>query len=47
MYTDIEAVNIVQDVFNFMTTSIPEKNYMNTFSMMGIPLPVTENSDPT
>ncbi|CAI2188290.1 11124_t:CDS:2, partial [Funneliformis geosporum] len=40
-----EAENIVQDVFDFMTTSAPEKNHMTEISMTGNSLPVTKNTD--
>ncbi|GES83310.1 hypothetical protein GLOIN_2v1779898 [Rhizophagus clarus] len=40
-----EVENIVQDVFDFTTTSAPEKEHMTEISMTGNPLPVTENTD--
>ena len=40
-----EAENIVQDVFDFTTTSALEKNPMTEISIMENSLPVTENTD--
>ncbi|CAB5389771.1 unnamed protein product [Rhizophagus irregularis] len=40
-----EAENIVQDVFDFTTTSAPEKNHMTEISMTENSLPVTENTN--